>query len=156
LPQSHDRISSDSTRSAQHTPERFHLGTFDTVFSGTRGELANELASELKPELVGEAVVKDRVFSVSVSSSESARSAQHTPARRTRDVRNSAIKGTTGEDIQELAGELARELAGELVGDMAVKDARLLQRKAPVASSSAAFSCTHSGSIKDRKGLHEL
>jgi len=118
----------------------------------TRGELTAELASELTLESVEQAAVSKEAklpLSVSVSSSESSRSAQHTPDRRVLPVRTSAFAGTIGELPRELAGDATLEL----VGDVALKDTKLLQRNTPLASSSAAFSCTHSGSIKDRKGL---
>lgn len=105
------------------------------------------------PEFVGDAVPMETEFPVSVSSSESARSAQHTPDRRTQFVCNSAFVGMRGEFRQDPIGDLAQELMGELAGDATgVKEARLLHLNAPVISSSAAFSYTHSGSIKDRKG----
>lgn len=131
-------------------------GVFTSAFDRTRGELAKELAIELKLEVVGEASSKEMEFPVSVSSSESAKSAQHTPERRTQVVCISALEWNSGEFVHELKGELAQELTGEFLGDLRLKEARLLQRNAPEASSSAAFSCTHSGSIKDRKGLLEF
>jgi len=64
---------------------------------------------------------------------------------------DAAVEGTVGELTQELTGELAVEHVGD-----AVKGLRLLHRNAPAASSSAAFSCTHSGSMRERKGLLEF
>jgi hypothetical protein len=105
-------------------------------------------------EVAVEAVeVVDQAYPIGSSSSDSARSAQHTPERRVfrplgRIDVNASLESTTGEPVHELVGELAAELAGD-----EGKDAKLLHLKAPAVSSSTAFSCTHAGSIKDRKGL---
>jgi hypothetical protein len=82
------------------------------------------------------------------SSSESARSAQHTSETR-RFFTQAPLLGTSGVLEFSLLGELLVELAG----DEGPKDIRLLRVKIPRASSSAALSYTHSGRSKDRKGL---
>jgi len=101
--------------------------------------------------MVGDAALKETKLPVRVSSSDSARSAQHTPDRRTLFLCNSAFEGNKG----ELAHELTREAVLEHVGESVLKDFsdKLLHINAPAASSSAALSCTHSGSIRARKGL---
>jgi hypothetical protein len=101
--------------------------------------------------MLGDAALKEMKLPVRVSSSDSARSAQHTPERRTPFVCHSAFEGTRGELAQELTGEPILEH----VGDSVLKETsdKLLHINAPAASSSAALSCTHSGSIRDRKGL---
>jgi len=141
--------SSYSYRSAQRA-----LFSCGFVKLGTQGELARELASEPALESVREsAAVEEMKLPERVSSSESsARSAQHTPERRPLIVCDSALVGIHG----EVEGELAREPIGdatlEFVGEAVLREIRLLHRNAPAASSSSAFSCTHSGSIRDRKG----
>lgn len=121
----------------------------------TRGELARELASEPALESVREsAALEEMKLPERVSSSESsARSAQHTPERRPQHVCDSAFEGTIGEAEGELAQELIGDATLEFVGEAVLREIRLLHRNAPAASSDSAFSCTHSGSIRDRKGL---
>lgn len=114
--------SSDSSRSAQRTPERRTRGAFNTFLEDTQGELVLELASELRLEFVGEASKELKGLPVMVSSSESSRSAQHTPERRALLLRDSAFEGV----IQGLIGELVQELMGEFMGDRSAKEARLL------------------------------
>mmetsp|Transcript_121726 Transcript_121726/g.191010 ORF Transcript_121726/g.191010 Transcript_121726/m.191010 type:complete len:239 (+) Transcript_121726:817-1533(+) len=92
----------------------------------------------------------DQMQSKSLSS-DSARSAQDTVERRVFDATGLELKfsfkGTSGELERELRGEPDLELVGD--GE---KDAKALRLKIPAASSSASFSCTHSGSAKDWKG----
>jgi hypothetical protein len=97
--------------------------------------------------------VVDPTYSAGSSSSLSVRSAQHTPEDRrlfmpTGLKTNVAFEATSGVLTYWLLGELVVELTGD-----EGKDTKLLHLKIPAASSSAAFSCTQSGSIRDRKGV---
>lgn len=114
----------------------------------------------LESALGGAVETKDPAQLKGCSSSDSARSAQLTLERRAPELMepgtDSADEGAAGERAQGLAGEPGQELAGEPASELAgegVKEARLRHWNTPAASSSAAFSCTHSGSIRERKGL---
>ena len=108
-------------------------GVLEAIAAHSRA-IAGRAGLEVAVEMVDHAYV----IGPSLSSSDSARSAQFTPDGRTLAVCDAAVEGTVGELAQELAGELAVELAGE-------RFRGVLHGNSPDASSSAAFSCTHSG-----------
>jgi len=140
--------SSDSSRSAQHAPERLPRQVRDSAFDKLAGTGLGERSG-----LEGAVEMVDHIDATGSSSSDSSRSAQHRPERRPRRVRDSAHEGNRGEPVGEFAQELVGEGTIEVAGEKPPKETRLPHRESPAASSSAAFSWTHSGNMRERKGL---